>query len=950
MPSWSAVARTTVESDPPDRAASLVEATSRIIVLTAPPGYGKSDILSAAAARVGPLVVCELPVSGDGPDLARAVVDALVAGHGSRAARSAADRLAQRRELVSATSRETLRREWPVDGGPELFVFYDPAGVLATPAGADLFAELAGGFPPARRLAVSMRTPLPPALQQIVGRERATIVAAGDLRLSLDDALRLAQTAGIAEDDARAIYAVSHGWPLASRLLIRLCARHSSAELIDAATAVPHDALLSFAAHRTIVAVAEPVREALIVAALLHGVSHLDLVRVLGNECDDAVFARLVDLPFVAFDGARAAVHREIALLLRARFEPTVRALYERTIDVLTGDGAYVEGARIALDAADIERAAAIIDAAPPYTAARVPLAAYERIIERVDRNLITRYPNLWIATIPYRSYSVDRATYIREAETVYYCLSPATAPDQRAAVLMLLASAYVNVGQSPKADTLLDEALRGFAAGPSPARAALLNLAASLRGIEGRFALARSLAEQASQISRDQFGETQTLHYIESHEATYRGQQDRLVVIIDELLRRRAGEELPLYLTYAALNGALFSWANGDDDAFDRYLTVAEDAVTPGLFAGFGPIFDAARGRPVHLDDQYTWPEVAAIAHLYRIANASSDKDAVDAAHAAAHAADQRRDPFIQTLAHVAVYVLDEFARAQEAATLQAIVASIESPELHDAVRRVIDGRSAGMLEPYVSRRVRRNRAHTEARLQVELLAGRVTRDGMAIRLTDKEFELLAFLASTHGVLSRERIGEALWEHLDPEEWRNNFKVTLHRIRTKLAARDVVLVDEGRYRLAPSVDVDLRRAERTVRERVTVPLSDEVRDELRGIVQASSNGATARYDRFAWGHSLLAHVNDIICGAGIALAADALDRGIHDEALRFASDVTAIDPFNERACETVVRILLDRGDVDGARREFRRYASALANELGAAPSPALAELVRQRS
>ncbi len=668
------------------------------------------------------------------------------------------------------------------------------------------------------------------------------------------------------------------------------------------------------------------------------------------TQCDDAVFARLTELPFVESHGGRVAVHGAIAALLRARFQPLVSGLYQRTLRVLTGDGAYVEAARVALDAGDVERAAAIIDAAPPYTAAAVPLGEYERIIDQIDRNLITRYPNLWIATIPYRSFSVEPAAYVREAETVYYCLPATAGPDQRAVVLMLLGSAYANVGRTADADQAIDEALHGFAAESSSARASILNFAAALRGIEGRFTAARVLANEAARISNDAFGENQRLHYIDSHEATYRGKHDRFMVMIDEVLRRRAREDMPLYLAYAAANGAIFSWAAGDDTAFARYLTVLEDAFTPGLEAGFVPIIDAGRGRPIQLDDDYPFLETAAIAQLYRLGNAVTRKEALDAARAAARAADRRRDPFLQILAHVAIYVLDETARAQERAALTTIVAPIESPELHAAVANVLGGGSAGMLEPFVSRRVRRERVQREPRLAIELLAGRVTTDGVTVRLTDKEFELLALLASTRGMLSRERIGEALWDHLDPGEWANNFKVTLYRVRTKLAVRDVVLADEGRYRLAPTIDVDLRRAETIVRERARQPLDDTTREQIRAIVETFAAGAATRYDRFAWAQPLLARIADVGCAAGIALANDAWRRGRHDEALSYAASVSAADPFNEQACETAIRVSIDRGDLDGARREYQRYATALANGLGTIPSRSLTDLVRLRA
>jgi DNA-binding SARP family transcriptional activator len=90
----------------------------------------------------------------------------------------------------------------------------------------------------------------------------------------------------------------------------------------------------------------------------------------------------------------------------------------------------------------------------------------------------------------------------------------------------------------------------------------------------------------------------------------------------------------------------------------------------------------------------------------------------------------------------------------------------------------------------------------------------------------------------------------------------------------------------------------------------------------------------------------LVARIDDLVCTAGVVLANDALARAQFDEALRHASAVSAVDPFNEGACEATIRVLLQRGQLDAARREFRRYAAALAHELNAKPSPRLAQLV----
>jgi DNA-binding SARP family transcriptional activator len=937
-----------VRSADRDLAASVAENAPRVLAVFGPPGYGKGALVRAYARYADSLVVCDLGRPADAADLTRTILDALLVRDRSRAARSAAGRLAQRPDLVSATTREALRREWPLAQGSELFVLRDVGGALATPAGVDLVAELIGSLPSSRTLAITTRTQLPPALSVIVERDRSTTVGPDELALLQSAVVELAQAEGLSPGDARTVYEVARGWPLVSRLLIGLARDFGPAELADAAC-LPAEALLSFAAQRTIARLGADLRDALGIASVLRGATHADLVRVLGEGLDDLLFARLAAIPFVYVDHERAIVHPEIVGLLWVRFESQMRSLYERALQVLSGDGAYVKAAAIAIQRGDVLRAAAILDAAPPYTAARVPLAEYERLLDHLERELVTRYPNVWLATIPYRAFSVDRATYVREAETVYYCLPRTASPEQRAVVLIHLASAYANVGRLAETDRILEDALQGFAREPSTARATLLTFWATLRGIDGRFSEARELAQEAVTSAAPDFvfGENQTLHYINAHEAAFRGRYETALVIFDELVRRLSREELPLYLAYAATNGALIAWVAGDDVRFQQYLSVLEDHLTPGIERGFAPMVDAARGRPVHIDENYPWPVLAAIAHLYRIGEAGVDAEALEAACDAAAAADERGESYARLLSHAAIYVLDERAREFEAGVLISIVERVESPELQDAVRRLVRGEPAGILEPFVRLRIRRDRARRQPRIAVELLGGRVVRDGVPLKLTEKEFELITLLATAHGVVSKDKIGEALWDHLDPEEWPNNIKVTLSRLRSKLAFREAVQVEGGGYRLSPAIEVDLRRAESVTRQRAYDVLDDPTREALESIVSSYGSGASARYGRFAWMQPTLVRINDVACTAGLALARDALLAERYDDALAYARAVADIDSFNEAACETVVRVFIARGDMSAARREFRRYASALERELDAKPSERLATLVR---
>jgi two-component SAPR family response regulator len=175
-------------------------------------------------------------------------------------------------------------------------------------------------------------------------------------------------------------------------------------------------------------------------------------------------------------------------------------------------------------------------------------------------------------------------------------------------------------------------------------------------------------------------------------------------------------------------------------------------------------------------------------------------------------------------------------------------------------------------------------------------------------VRLREKEFELVALLASTRVPLSRDQIGEALWDHLDSAEWSNNLKVTLYRVRRAMGLRDVTVLEGPRYRLAPGIDVDLRRAEAFVRDLGSDDHAASDADELRAVIESFGDGVLERYERYAWSHTLVARLNDLACACGLAVAAQALAQGRFDDALAYAARVRAVDHLNEKACAITVR------------------------------------------
>ena len=94
----------------------------------------------------------------------------------------------------------------------------------------------------------------------------------------------------------------------------------------------------------------------------------------------------------------------------------------------------------------------------------------------------------------------------------------------------------------------------------------------------------------------------------------------------------------------------------------------------------------------------------------------------------------------------------------------------------------------------------------------------------------------------------------------------------------------------------------------------------------------------------------VVARITDLVCTAGIALARDAVRGERYADAARYARTIVDIDPYSEAACETLMQVAMRKGDIDAARREYRRYATALAEQLDAKPARHLTELLAKAS
>jgi DNA-binding SARP family transcriptional activator len=270
-----------------------------------------------------------------------------------------------------------------------------------------------------------------------------------------------------------------------------------------------------------------------------------------------------------------------------------------------------------------------------------------------------------------------------------------------------------------------------------------------------------------------------------------------------------------------------------------------------------------------------------------------------------------------------------------------------IESRELQQSVTSVLNGEAEfGILQPFIDSRVLRQVPHDEA-VSVEVFLGRVVKHRTVVELSDEEFEVLSYLALARGALSRSRICDDIWPHLEQEDARNNLKVTFSRLRRRLTDDQIVLFMAGSYKLDPSVNVDVRHAESLLKScEPGKPLHPKIRSQLEILHASRCLGLPPRFERYEWFSSHAYRIGDIASRIGPALGSDALLAGNSDRALAIARDLNQIDPLDEAARSIAVQAHTAMGNLQAAAHEGRSYAIALEQTLGAKPSAAFVELL----
>ncbi len=202
---------------------------------------------------------------------------------------------------------------------------------------------------------------------------------------------------------------------------------------------------------------------------------------------------------------------------------------------------------------------------------------------------------------------------------------------------------------------------------------------------------------------------------------------------------------------------------------------------------------------------------------------------------------------------------------------------------------------------------------------------------------------ELLLFLLTNPSGATKEQIGAALWPDIDAGRLRNNFHVTMHRLRKTLGRPEWIVADGETYAIDRKavLDFDADTFEQTAREAVR----SEDAEKLARAVEIYRGDFFASATAGEWHLEIRDRLRDLYASTLGALGRARMSAGNFSAAAEVYQQLFAFDPLDEQACRNLMRCLAQKGDSAAASRAYRRLVEALRRELDAEPDPATTSL-----
>ncbi|MGA3039091.1 MAG: winged helix-turn-helix domain-containing protein [Vulcanimicrobiaceae bacterium] len=757
-------------------------------------------------------------------------------------------------------------------------------------------------------------------------------LGAEDLRF---DRIEIAHALGKpAEDQLVArVESLTGGWPMAVFLIARLLEQGKLFVLDQAARADDLDTLYDYLAEQIFESLDVEKRDLLTAIALLPEPTLADVKRFTGEENRKVNVRNLTEMaPFVTTEQSGACnVHPLMLAMLRERFSDRKPKLLQRIADAALAEGDVVRAAQVFFAAGDQHAAARALDFGGLYISATMPAVA--EIMSAIDADVLVQFPAMWSSATIARALLIEPTQWMREGEFVWRSLTGLEHIAVRAGVAMSLANSYANDGRFADALALCDE----FEASLTDEERSLGHAAAELfrggvslyagQAIDGPtyWATVAPLMNDPVTKAFAGYDFVARLHRLNGNRTDERAELERA-------LNLALGTKLPLVIVIIAMDAAFGAWLSREDALFERYMAVLEEHSFASVSNGCRIFIDAVRGK---IDDLVTGTEkikTRAYAYVIAASNAPDLARAKALALQAVAAGDHSAQPFAQVLARVCLATLDPERRSSILEEARAIAAQVASERFRADLDRVIAGQPKRTMWAHLIERLNSRKGGPHGVfLTLNLVEAKVVDvHGDTVALTNREFELLAFLSLGKRAYTTEEIVDAVWADSAKSGF-ESLKVMISRIRQKSRIHSIVQSSPGGY-VATGIRTDL----------------DDLGDLLRSLLQSTSRqewsstdieelvvwwrllreGFPARVATWPWFGAIGAQYQSELYEVAFLCARTALQVGNFDVALRIADALTAADATDELASKMAAQARA--GIAEGASKITSRVATSV--------------------
>ncbi len=926
----------------------LVAAQPRILMAIAPAGYGKSTIVRQYAARATSSLLCDCIEARSVVTFAHGVAAALTANRPERAAD-----LAQ--QLLSSTNDVSgwiafVTELWSHDHA-DLFIFENVERILDSVECVELLARLLARTPPSRRIAICSRRGLPFPWSRFFAPHEMLTLRGDELRFDAAEIARVFSGVNVRADSLARIADITRGWPIAILLFLRLARERTLPDLLETLDRVDFEDLYDYLSEQ-VLATMPPARFARLVAvAAIPKATGAEVAAALDDP--EAVF----DLQAFARDSAFLyavsedvyEAHPLVRLMIADRFAGRCREMLLHAARNVS-ESSPLRAAQLFLAAGEQDAAAGLLDGLHESFMSDIPPVLAEAVA-RLDIEILIRHPAVWQAATLVRAAAIPQTQWLEEALIVRERLTGETPVTVTIGVLASLGNVLTNLGRHSEARSIFDEIRHRYADVPQ-GQAISAGFIALIEARLGKFEHAlEEWAEAAPLFAGSSLTLALGIVQVQALALRYRGNRPEERSRLEAAIALARDSGAPLGIALALEEAAFGDWFAGEDVEFARHVRELEESVAPTTARGTEVFRGCARAKfeALRRNDGIENPKIRCYAALIGCGFATGPARA-ELALIALEAAGDAGEPMLSAIACLTCIESEAGDATVLLRNARASCAVVDSDELRVAVERFAAGeQDCGILTPLLERLrsgVSPSYELPAARWRVSLARGRVECDDREVVLSNRELQLVMYLAARQRACRDAEILEALWSDADGSSKGIALRVCVRRVRLKLGTTAIARVGNG-YAIGEGAFVDLDRVERAaLQARRRDVIAPELLADLNGFLDAQPTPST-RTHAWEWYAPVLVRVDDLMREVTTLVGRHALQAGDIDAALSLAQRVIDRDPCDEPARELRIRAHLAAGDRGSAYREFRVYREILESELGAEPSAELAALVR---